>query len=134
VTFKFWEMLKKASEVTLRPNFFFSLKILMFVQSFVKCKVSLADGILVSIEQKINSHFATPTKSLFATIVNPIAVRSSGPSAYTVIAGSCSSCSLPTRTRSPADKPAISCCGGDEQLLLSTVRYYGRRRNVRGSK
>jgi hypothetical protein len=41
-------MLKNASEVTLvtkKKNFF--LKILNFVQSFVECKVSLADGILL---------------------------------------------------------------------------------------
>jgi hypothetical protein len=45
VAFKFREMLKNASEVTLVPkNDFFSLKILNFVQSFVECKVSLADG------------------------------------------------------------------------------------------
>ncbi len=45
VTFKFWEMLKNASEVTLVPKrkkIF--LKIFSFVQSFVDCKVSLADG------------------------------------------------------------------------------------------
>jgi hypothetical protein len=45
VTFKFWEMLKNASEVTLVPKkIFFSLKILNFVQSFMECKASLADG------------------------------------------------------------------------------------------
>ncbi len=44
VTFKFWKMLKNASEVTLGPRIIFFLKILNFVQSFVKCKVSLADG------------------------------------------------------------------------------------------
>jgi hypothetical protein len=46
VTFKFSEMRKNASEVTLVPRNFFFLKILNFVQSFVQCKVSLADGIL----------------------------------------------------------------------------------------
>jgi hypothetical protein len=45
VTLKFWEMLKNASEVSLVPINIFSLKILKFVQSFVDCKVSLADGI-----------------------------------------------------------------------------------------
>jgi hypothetical protein len=39
-------MLKNASEVTLVPKkYFFFLKFLNFVQSFVGCKVSLADGI-----------------------------------------------------------------------------------------
>ncbi len=48
VTFKFWEMLKNASEVTLvQKNIFFFLKIWNLVQSFVKCKVSLADCILL---------------------------------------------------------------------------------------
>jgi hypothetical protein len=43
-------MLKNASKVTPVPkNIFFLLKILNFVQSFVGCKVSLADGILESI-------------------------------------------------------------------------------------
>jgi hypothetical protein len=39
-------MLKYVSELTLvtKKNFFF-LKILNFLQSFVECKVSLADGI-----------------------------------------------------------------------------------------
>jgi hypothetical protein len=36
--------LQIASEVTLGPKFIFFLKILNFVRSFVKCKVSLADG------------------------------------------------------------------------------------------
>jgi serine/threonine protein kinase len=44
VTFKFWEMLKIASEVTLVPEIIFFLKFLKFVQSFLECKVSLADG------------------------------------------------------------------------------------------
>ncbi len=44
VTFKFWEMLKNALEVTLVPKNFFSLKFFTFVQSFVEYKVSLADG------------------------------------------------------------------------------------------
>jgi hypothetical protein len=39
----FWEMLKIVSEVTLVTKQI--LKILNFVQSFVECKVSLADGI-----------------------------------------------------------------------------------------
>jgi hypothetical protein len=43
VTFKLWELLKNASEVTLVPKDFFP-KMLDFVQSFVECKVSLADG------------------------------------------------------------------------------------------
>jgi hypothetical protein len=46
VTFKFWEMLKNTSEVTLAvstKNIIF-LKILNLVQSFVECKVSLSDG------------------------------------------------------------------------------------------
>jgi hypothetical protein len=46
VTFKFWEMLKNASGVTLVPKNIFILKILNFVQSFVECEVSLADGTL----------------------------------------------------------------------------------------
>jgi hypothetical protein len=37
-------MLKNASKVTFVPKEIFSLKILNFVQSFVECKVSLADG------------------------------------------------------------------------------------------
>jgi hypothetical protein len=45
VTFKFWELLKNASEVTLVLKNIFFLKILNLVQSFVECKVSLADGI-----------------------------------------------------------------------------------------
>ncbi len=44
MTVKFWEMLKNASEVTLLPKNIVFLKILNFVQSFVKDKVSLADG------------------------------------------------------------------------------------------
>jgi hypothetical protein len=44
VTFKFWEMLKNASEVTLVRKQIFFLKILNFVQIFVECKVSVADG------------------------------------------------------------------------------------------
>jgi hypothetical protein len=36
-------MLKNASEVTLVPNNILFLKFLNFVQSFVECKVSLAD-------------------------------------------------------------------------------------------
>jgi hypothetical protein len=40
VTFKFWEMLKNVSDVTLAPKIFsFFLKILNFVQSFVGCKL-----------------------------------------------------------------------------------------------
>jgi hypothetical protein len=37
-------MLKNASEVTLKPEIIFFQKMLNFVQSFVECKVSLADG------------------------------------------------------------------------------------------
>jgi hypothetical protein len=37
-------MLKNASEVTFVPKNIFFLKILNQVQSFVECKVSLADG------------------------------------------------------------------------------------------
>ncbi len=51
VTFKFWEMLKNRSEVTLVrivPKNIFFLKNFNFVQSFVECKVSLADGNLIS--------------------------------------------------------------------------------------
>ncbi len=44
MTFKFWEMLKNASEVTLVTKNIFLLKFLTFVLSFVECKVSLADG------------------------------------------------------------------------------------------
>ncbi len=44
VTFELWEMLKNVSEVTLVTTNIFFLKILNFVQSFVECKVSLADG------------------------------------------------------------------------------------------
>jgi hypothetical protein len=40
-------MLKNASEVTLVPKNIFFLKILNFMQSFVECKVSLADGFKV---------------------------------------------------------------------------------------
>jgi hypothetical protein len=40
-------MLTNASEVTLVPNDLFFLKILNFLQSFVECKVSLADGIFM---------------------------------------------------------------------------------------
>jgi hypothetical protein len=38
-------MLKNASEVSLVPKSIFLLKILNFMQSFVECKESLADGI-----------------------------------------------------------------------------------------
>jgi hypothetical protein len=48
VTFKFWEMLKNASEVTLVPKILFFLKILNLAQSFIECKVSPADGSLCS--------------------------------------------------------------------------------------
>jgi hypothetical protein len=42
-------MLENASsEVTLVPKNIFFLKMLDFVQSFVECKVSLADGISLS--------------------------------------------------------------------------------------
>jgi hypothetical protein len=44
VTFKFAEMLKNSSWKSLVPTNIFSLKIFNFVQSFVECKVSLADG------------------------------------------------------------------------------------------
>ncbi len=44
VTFKFWEMFRSASEVTLVPKNICFLEILNSVQSFVKCKVSLAGG------------------------------------------------------------------------------------------
>jgi hypothetical protein len=45
VTFKFWEMLKNASEVTLVPkNIFLLINLELCAQSFVECKVSLADG------------------------------------------------------------------------------------------
>jgi hypothetical protein len=44
VTYKFWKLLKNASEVTLVPKIIVFLKILNLVQSFVECKVSLADG------------------------------------------------------------------------------------------
>jgi hypothetical protein len=50
VSFKFWEMLKNASEITLVPKNVFFLQILNFVQSFVECKVSLADGAMVKAE------------------------------------------------------------------------------------
>jgi hypothetical protein len=49
VTFKLWEMLKNASAVTLVPKNIFFLKILNFVQSFVECKVSLADGSFIGL-------------------------------------------------------------------------------------
>ncbi len=49
VTFKFWELLKNASVVTLVPKNFIFLKILNLVQSFVECKVSLADGTIKKI-------------------------------------------------------------------------------------
>jgi hypothetical protein len=49
VTFKFWELLKNASKITLVPKNIFFLKILNFVQSFAECKVSLADGLTVSL-------------------------------------------------------------------------------------
>jgi hypothetical protein len=39
-------MLKNVSEATLVTKSIFFLKILNFAQSFVECKVSLADGIL----------------------------------------------------------------------------------------
>ncbi len=51
MTFKFWKLLKNASEVTLVPKKFFFLKILNLVRSIVECKVSLADGIFQFAEQ-----------------------------------------------------------------------------------
>jgi hypothetical protein len=48
-------LLKNASEVTLVPKNIFSLQILNFVQSFVECKVSLADGMSII-------HFPCPQK------------------------------------------------------------------------
>jgi hypothetical protein len=39
-------MLKNASEITLLPKKYFFLKIFDFAQSFVECKVGLADGSL----------------------------------------------------------------------------------------
>jgi hypothetical protein len=48
VTFKIWEMLKNASEVTLVPKNIFP-KFLNYVQNFVEWKVSLADGTCVII-------------------------------------------------------------------------------------
>ncbi len=44
--FKFWEMLKNASEVTIVQKKFLTL--FKFVHSLVKCEVSLADGNLHS--------------------------------------------------------------------------------------
>ncbi len=55
MTFKFWEMIKNASEVTLVPKNIFMLKILNFVQSFVECKVSLADGIYLYAYSQVTS-------------------------------------------------------------------------------
>jgi hypothetical protein len=49
VTFNFREMLKNASDAMLVPKIFFFLKILNFVQSFVECKVILAEGILLNV-------------------------------------------------------------------------------------
>jgi hypothetical protein len=57
VTFKFWEMLKNASEVTLLPNYFFFLEIFNFVQSFVEFKVSLSDGMNLRLEFCISDEF-----------------------------------------------------------------------------
>jgi hypothetical protein len=42
-------MPKNVSEVTLVPKDIFFLKVLNFVQSLVECKVSLADGIVMSL-------------------------------------------------------------------------------------
>jgi hypothetical protein len=42
-------MLQNPSEVTLVPKNVFFLKILNFVQIFVECKVSLADGTLTTL-------------------------------------------------------------------------------------
>ncbi len=50
MTFKLWKMLKNASEGTSVPKNIFFLKISKFVQSFVECKVSLADGKNISRE------------------------------------------------------------------------------------
>jgi hypothetical protein len=52
MAFKFVEMLKNASNVTLVIKNIIFLKILNFVQGFVKYKVSLADGILRDISYK----------------------------------------------------------------------------------
>ncbi len=49
MTFKSWEMLKNASEVTLVPKNILFLNIVKFMQSFVVCKVSLADGIQMAV-------------------------------------------------------------------------------------
>jgi hypothetical protein len=60
VTFKFWEIVKNASEVTLVPKNIF-LQILNFVQSFVECKVSLADGSLLHSSTDANLYFPLAT-------------------------------------------------------------------------
>jgi hypothetical protein len=60
VTFKFWEMLKNASEVTLVPKDIHFLKILNFVQSFVECKVSLSDGKFLPCLLKIVLSYFSP--------------------------------------------------------------------------
>jgi hypothetical protein len=52
VIFKFWELLENASEVALVPKNIFFLEILNFVQSFVECKVSLADGMYTTRSQQ----------------------------------------------------------------------------------
>jgi hypothetical protein len=51
-------MLKNASEVTSSvPKKYFLLKILNFVQSFVECKVSPADGICTALNGEMWSSF-----------------------------------------------------------------------------
>ncbi len=52
MTFKFWEMLKNVSEVTLVTKNTSFLNILNFVQSFVECKVSQADGSILKFSER----------------------------------------------------------------------------------
>ncbi len=71
MTFKFWKLLKNASEVTLVPENIFSLKILNLVQSFVECKVSLADGTT----HKFSPLVVDLCKNISATITQQIEVQ-----------------------------------------------------------
>jgi hypothetical protein len=58
VTFKFWETLKNASEVTLVPKKSF-VTILNFVQRFVDCKLSKADGMSAIFSIRCTGHNIT---------------------------------------------------------------------------
>jgi hypothetical protein len=68
VTFKSWIMLKSVSEVTLLTKNIFSLKFLNFVQSFVECKVSLADGMSLPTHHQYSPYLLIKLKEIIPRI------------------------------------------------------------------